>query len=234
MADITPTIEMTDYTLKPHGSGQGIKSFHFTLSKGHVCAIETQNPDDSNNLLRAIATLTRPVRGTYHYEGKKMELKSNEQMLSCKSKIGYVAPDAALISNMTVRQNLLLRRYYFENDLTIDIDEQVKSLCDHLGIFNKLDKRPSELNKIETLMAIVIREIEKKPRVLLLEGPEDFIGHAKFDFLVKLFNDWISQRKPVVFISYDRRLIRRFANRKITIADGILTTVDLKRTGEDQ
>lgn len=234
MADKTPIIEMTDYTLKPHGSGQGIKSFHFTLSKGHVCAIETQNPDDSNNFLRAIATLIRPVKGTYRYEGKRIDLKSNEQMLYCKSKIGYVAPDAALISNLTVRQNLLLRRYYFENDLTIDIDDKLESLCDNLGIYSKLDKRPSELNNIEILMAIVIREIEKKPRVFLLERPEDFIGHAKFDFLVKLFNDWISQKKPVVFISYDRRLIRRFANRKITIADGILTTVDLKRVGEDK
>ena len=83
-------------------------------------------------------------------------------------------------------------------------------------------------------MAVVIREISKGPDVLLLDRPEDFIGHAKFDMLVQLFNDWINQRKPVVFVSFDRRLIRRFATRKILINNGSLTTVDIKPSMGDQ
>jgi ABC-type ATPase involved in cell division len=91
----------------------------------------------------------------------------------------------------------------------------------------KLDMRPAELNSIEAQLAIVIREISKNPLVLLIDRPEDFIGHAKFDYLVETFNAWISEQKPVVFVSYDRRLIRRFANRKVLITNGVLNTVNL-------
>ncbi len=230
---MTAIIEMLDYTLAPQGSGKGINGFYFALSPGDVCAIEAQVPDDATMFLRSVATLIRPVKGTYRYEGKHINMASHKAMLSCKPKIGYIAPDAALISNLTIRQNILIKRYYLENDLTIDLDEKLQNLCDTFGICNKLDMRPADLNTMESQMAIVIREISKKPEVLLLDRPEDFIGHSKFDILAEIFNDWIVKRKPVVFLSYDRRLIRRFANRKILITNGALTTVAVKQSGGD-
>ena len=230
---MTAIIEMSDYTLEAHGSGHGINGFYFALSSGDVCAIEAQVPDDAAIFLRSVATLIQPVKGTYRYDGKRINLASYKEALGCKPKIGYIAPDAALISNLTIRQNILIQRYYRENDLTIELDEKIQTLCDTFGICSKLDMRPADLNTMESQLAIVIREISKKPQVLLLDRPEDFIGHAKFDILVEIFNDWISKKKPVVFLSYDRRLIRRFANRKVMITNGALTTVDVKHMNGD-
>jgi ABC-type lipoprotein export system ATPase subunit len=227
-------IEMSDYTLAPAGSGYGIKGFYFALSEGDVCAIEAQNPDDAHLFLRAVATLAYPLKGTFRFKGRRLNLKNYKELLGCKKKVGYIAPDAALISNLTVRQNILIHRYYFENDLTIDLDDKLNSMCDTFGVCQKLDRRPADLNSMELQMAIVIREISKGPEVLLLDRPEDFIGHAKSDMLVQLFNDWIGQRKPVVFVSFDRRLIRRFATRKILIVNGTLTTVDIKKAAGEE
>jgi ABC-type lipoprotein export system ATPase subunit len=224
---MTPIIEMTDYVVAPHGSGQGIHGFHFALHRGNVCAVESDCPDDAMIFLRAVATLHRPLAGAYRYAGIHIDLKSYEEMLQCKPKIGYIAPDAALISNLTVRQNLLLQRYYYENDLNIDLDDDLASMCDTFGIREKLDKRPGDLNSMEKQMAIVIREISKHPQVLLLDRPEDFIGHTQYEALVEKFSDWVDEQNPVVFISYDRRFYRRFANRKILISNGELTTVDI-------
>lgn len=225
---MTPIIEMTDYILAPRGSGHGIRDFDFALYRGNVCAVESQNPDDASIFLRAAATLYRPIKGTYRFAGVKIDLDAYEEMLQCKPQIGYIAPDAALISNLTIRQNFLLQRYYHENDLSIDLDDNLLSICHTLGISEKLDKRPADLNSMETQMAIVIREISKTPQVLLLDRPEDFIGHAKYAALVEKFNDWVDEQKPVVFISYDRRFIRRYANRKIRISNGALTTADIR------
>jgi len=230
---LTAIIEMSDYTLAPRGSGHGIHDFYFALSPGDVCAVDARISDDATLFLRSVATLARPVKGTYRYDGQRINLSSYSDMLACKAKIGYIGPDAALISNLTIRQNILIQRYYRENDLTIDLDDRLQSLCEALGICRKLDMRPADLNAMEIQMAIVIREFSKKPQVLLLHRPEDFIGHAKFDMLVEIFNTWIGKKKPVVFLSYDRRLIRRFANRKVLITKGTLTTIDVKQaTGE--
>lgn len=227
-----PLIEMANYDLAPIETGQGLKGINFSLSPGDVYAVESKIPDDAHLFIRALATLTRPNKGTYYYDGKPIDF-SKPEAIACKRKIGYIAPDAALISNLTIRQNLLLMRYYFSNDLTIDLSEKQKALCRSFGLDAKLNKRPAQLNAREIQAVIVIREVFKKPELLLLIQPEEFIGHENFDQMTLLFNDWTAASKPVVFHSYDRRLIRRYAKRKVVISGDALTTVDMKRLTDE-
>lgn len=224
-----PLIELSDYILPSYGSGYGIHQFYFALSKGDVCAIESTHPDDATLFLKALATLIRPVKGTFRYAGQQKDLGNYRNLLDYKQRVGYIAPDTALISNMTLRQNLLIRRYYFENNLSDRLDDQARDLCSSFNILDKLDQRPTALNAMEVQAAIVIREIMKKPELLLLNRPEDFIGHTNIEILGQMFNDWVAKRLPVVMISYDKRFIRRFANRKVLITNGSLTTVAIKR-----
>jgi ABC-type molybdate transport system ATPase subunit len=107
---------------------------------------------------------------------------------------------------------------------------ETRDLCAAFGIADLLDKRAGGLNSIETQAAIVVREMQKNPRVLLMNQPESFLGHSKFDFLVKFFDQWSADRHPVVFFSFDRRLIRRYANRKIVIENGSLSKTDTKQS----
>jgi ABC-type lipoprotein export system ATPase subunit len=221
-------IELSNYTLPPVGSGHGIRNFAFSVTTGDVCAVDAQNPDDAHQFLRALATLVYPSNGCFRFNGEPLSLKNYKELLNFKKKVAYIAPDAALISNLTVKQNILLHRYYFENDLAIDLDDKLLTLCDTFGITRKLDSRPVDLNSAERQTAIAVREISKAPVLLLLDHPEDFAAHTRLDLLSQLFTTWIDQRKPVVFVSYDRRLIRRFANRKIQIVQDALTTVSIK------
>jgi ABC-type ATPase involved in cell division len=216
-------VQLQDYSVPPRGSGEGLNDISFTLATGDVCAIESPNSDDAQLFLRALATLALPSKGTYVFNGQPHDLRRYGDMLCCKQLIGYVARDAALISNLTVRQNLLLQRYYHENRLDIDLEPDVLRLCQSFGLMEKLDQRPSLLNTMEIQAAIVIREWTKKAHVMLLSQPEDFIGHAKFDLLVALFEQMIAQGLPTVFLSFDQRLVARFANRKIVIDKGSLT-----------
>jgi ABC-type molybdate transport system ATPase subunit len=228
-----PLIELCDYALAANGSGNGLLPFYLAIFDGDICAIDSNDPDDAHQVLRALATLDKPLMGAYLYEGRTIDLSNYRELLEYKRQIGYIAPDAALISNMTIRQNLLLSRYYFENNLSIDLSNDVRRLCAAFGITDILDKRTGGLNSLEVQAAIMVREIIKKPRILLLNQPETFLGHARFDFLMDFFNQRMAERLPVVFLSYDRRLVRRFANRKILITDGVLTCVDTKRANDD-
>jgi ABC-type lipoprotein export system ATPase subunit len=227
-------IEMSDYTLAPSGSGQGIYGFYLSVNQGDVCAVEAGAADDAHRFLRALATLVRPLKGTYRFKGSVVDLRNHKDSLRCKRQIGYIAPDAALISNLTLRQNLLLNKFYFENDLALPMDERACSLCEAFDLNDKLDKRPAALNLMESQAAIVIRELCKQPEILILNRPEDFLGHARFDQLAQLFNQWVDRRLPVVLWTHDRRLIRRYANRKILIANGSLTTLETRRNNGDK
>ncbi len=218
-------IELSDYTLSPLGQGNGLNRFYFDLSKGDVCSIQADLPDDAHLFLKAIAMLEHPTDGVYRFMGKKINFLDHRNLLPYKKKIGYIATDTSMISNMSIRENLLLMRYYFENSLSIDIKDNVKNLCVIFDIYDKLDIRPGELRPTELQSAIAIREVTKSPDILLFERPENFIRHTKFDLFAKLFKEMLLSGLPVVFISYDADFVKKFSNRKILISGGNLTTV---------
>lgn len=218
-------IELSDYTLSPIGQGNGLNRFYFDLSKGDVCSIQADLPDDAHLFLKAIAMLEYPANGVYRFMGKKINFSDHRNLLPYKKKIGYITTDASMISNMSIRENLLLMRHYFENSLSLDIKDDVKNLCTVFDIYDKLDIRPSDLRPIELRSAIIIREITKTPDILLLERPEDFVGQTKFNFLIELLKKMSLSGLPVIFISYNTDFIKEFSNRKIIISKGNLTTV---------
>ena len=171
----TPIIDIVDLAMAPPGMPEHCGILRMAVTHGDVIAIITDPPVDGRHLLRVLATLEEPERGEYRFNGKIVDLKDYRKCLAIKRQIGYVAPDAGMISNRTLRENLLLTRFYSENDLTIDIDETVDSLCRGAGLFQMLNRRPSVLSDSELLKAITIREMGKAPAAMLIDRPENFI-----------------------------------------------------------
>lgn len=218
-------IELSDYTLASEGTGNGLNGFYFALSKGDVCSIETNSLDDAHTLLRALATLKNPVKGIYRFMGEEIDFSDYRNLLPYKKKIGYIASDSGMISNRTIRENLLFMRYYFENSLSINLDKNTEGLCRAFDIHDELDMRPAALHHLNLRLAITIREITKSPDMLLLDRPEDFVGHTKFNIFIDNFKKLLATGLAVVILSYDRDFVDTFSNKKILITDGYLTTV---------
>lgn len=218
-------VELSDYTLAFTGKEGGIEEFYFTLSRGDVFSVLCSLPDNARMFLRALATLVHPVKGTYRFRGKKIDFSNYRKLLPYKKRIGYIASDSAMISNMTVRENLLLGRYYFENSLSLKLDENTLRLCNIFDIHDKLDLYPGELQSVDLQIAIAIRELIKQPYLLLLERPEDFISHAKFNLFTKILKDMLLSGLSVVFISYNKNFVKELSNKKILIAGRTLTKV---------
>ena len=193
------------------------------VAHGDVIALVDHPAEDGRHLLRILATLARPEQGDYRFNGKRMDLKDYRQCLSVKRQIGYVAPDAALISNRTVRENLLLSRSYSENDLTLDIDRRVAFLCMGAGLSQMLNRRPSVLSDGELLKAITIREMAKTPAVMLIDRPEKFMEISDNDGIFYHLKNMVRRGTALVFIS-QRRQFTGLANRQFSVAGGEIRT----------
>ena len=106
--------------------------------------------------------------------------------------------------------------------LLIDLDEHTAQLCRKFDLEDKLELRPGNLNPLDLNIAITLRELSKYPEVLLMDRPEDYLGHSNFNLFVEVFKDLLSSGIAVVVLSFDKVLIETFANRKIMISNGTL------------
>ncbi|WP_372680151.1 ATP-binding cassette domain-containing protein [Desulfosarcina sp.] len=222
----TPIIDITHLALSSPGMFLNGDAHRLAVYHGDVVAVLTDSPADGRHLLRVMATLAQPERGEYRFNGKIMDLKDYRQCLEVKRQIGYVAPDAALLSNQTLRENLLLSRFYAENDLSIALDNTLDSLCEGAGLSRMLDRRPSVLSDGELLKAIAVREMGKAPAVMLIDRPENFMEISENDNIFNHLRNMIGSGTAVVFVSHHSEMIG-LANRQLTVAGGEIRTASV-------
>jgi ABC-type lipoprotein export system ATPase subunit len=218
-----PIVEFTDLVVATPGTARQYGTNRLTIARGDVIVIIPDEIEDAGHLLRVIATLEQPAGGRYRFDGARVELDDYRKCLAVKRRIGYVAPDAAMISNRTLWENLLLARFYHENDLSIDIDATTRSLCRDANLLQRLDWRPSLLSGTELLKAITIREMGKGPAVMLVDRPENYMDISEDDGIFNHLKYMVKAGAAVVFYSANSGMTD-LANRQLTMAGGAIRT----------
>jgi ABC-type multidrug transport system ATPase subunit len=210
-------VTLKNYELHDMTTGCHLQGFDFSLAPGAACALSAHEAGTAHLLAGALATLVYPISGRYTFLDTVLDFGKYQNLLAYKQQIGYFGPDAALVSNLTVRQNLLLSRAYFENRLDLDLDDPVKDLCDAFDLTEKLDLRPTTLSPLDIRAAIITREITKPLKLFIMDSPEDLIGQPGFHFLVTRMEQQAAAGIPLVLLCENDDLIERLTDRTVRI-----------------
>ncbi len=221
-------IELLDYSLESHGIGNGLKSCFFAAARGEVWKIETDNINDSHLLINGLATLSYPSKGKYRFNGKELDFSDYRKLLSTKRKIGYLTSETTLITNRTIRENLTLHKVYFDNDLSLTLNETELEMC-HLFKINKiLDVRPAKLTAPDIKRAILVRELLKEPEVIIIEFPDEFSGYHAGNDLIDVLKKAVESGVTLFYSSHDQNFIKEFSHKTIIINNGILKQAQVR------
>ncbi len=215
-------IELTNYSFGSKKTGRPFAPFDFSLTHGDVISISTDSTADALTFLKALATLVAPIKGSYRFLENVLDFSNHQYLLEYKKKIGFITSHAALISNRSVRDNLLLQRAYFTNSLSAKLDPNAQELCSLFAIENKLDMRPAALTEHDYRCAVTVRELIKKPVVLLMEYPEKYIGITSLNAFNDILFDMLGGELGIVFLSEYKNFIETFSKRDLVISRGTL------------
>jgi ABC-type ATPase involved in cell division len=215
-------IELENYALPVSEESRVIETFSFSISRGDICWLDADVAEDALLFFKALATLVTPLAGNYFFEGQPLDFTRPATLLTMKKTIGYITTHSTLISNRSLRENLTLMRSYADNNLSARIDDDLFELCGHFSIADKVDLRPEELEQFDRRAAIVIREVTKATRLLLLEKPEIYLGHTGFVLYDWLLRGLMDQGVPMVFTSDDKKFIDSVSNRALVLHHGRL------------
>ena len=225
MHPTSPILEITDLVLAPFGKQTAYGADRLTIVRGDVITIDANPALDIRQMLRVLATLDRPEKGRFRFDGVDVDLADYRRCLAVKRRIGYVSPDCAMISNRTIRENLLLARFYHENDLSIDLDETMALLCKDAGLADVLERRPSELNDSALMKTIAIREMGKRPLLMLIDRPENFMQVTPDDAIFNHLKNMVQSKTAVVFFSSNEKM-SDLGRRQLTLHNGTIRIMD--------
>jgi phospholipid/cholesterol/gamma-HCH transport system ATP-binding protein len=177
-------------------------------------------------LLRTILGLRAPDAGTVEMYGRDVRQLAVADRSSLVRSYGVTFQSGALISSLTVAQNiqLPLREYYPASEKTLDelaeLNLALVGLAPDAGT-----KYPSQLSGGMVKRAALARALALEPKLLFLDEPTsglDPISAAAFDGLLLYLHSQL--RLTVVMITHDLDTLFRTCSRVGVIVDGRMIT----------
>jgi phospholipid/cholesterol/gamma-HCH transport system ATP-binding protein len=173
-------------------------------------------------LLRSILGLRRPDSGTVELYGRDVQTLASADKSSLVQSYGVTFQNGALISSLTVAQNiqLPLREHYSLAEKTLDQLAELNLLM--VGLQPDAGaKFPAQLSGGMIKRAALARALALEPRLLFLDEPTaglDPISAAAFDELLLYLHAQL--RLTVVMITHDLDTLFRTCSRVGVIVDG--------------
>lgn len=211
-------IEVNDLVTH-YGSVKILDGINLTINPGEIVIIMGGSGSGKSTLLRHLLGLHTPTSGRIKLLGKDITAVSATQMHDLRTNMGVSFQGGALISSMTVGENiqLPLREHTKLDESTMGIMARMKLEVVNLGGFE--DLMPSQLSGGMVKRAALARAIVMDPKMLFFDEPSaglDPVASSELDDLILKLRD--SMQMTIVVVTHELESAFKIADR-ITVLD---------------
>lgn len=218
----TKTVIEIEHLQKSFGEQEVLKDVSLSLKTGENLVVLGKSGTGKSVLIKCIVRLLYPDSGSIRVFGKDVGTLATSELAHLRQKIGFLFQGGALYDSMSVKQNLEfpLRRI---NKLLKqnEIDDKIKEALDNVGLYDTLDKMPSQLSGGMRKRISLARTIVVDPQIMLYDEPTTGLDPATSDEISILINDVQKKYKTSsIIITHDIACARMVASRVVMLHEG--------------
>ncbi|MFI4889183.1 MAG: ABC transporter ATP-binding protein [Steroidobacterales bacterium] len=196
------------------------------IRQGEIFGMVGGSGSGKTVLLRSILGLHQPDAGTVEMYGKDIEHLTRSERIEFVQSYGVTFQHGALISSLTVAQNIQLPLREYRKLTESTLDALAKLNLSMVGLpQDAATKYPMQLSGGMTKRAALARALALEPKLLLLDEPTsglDPISAAAFDELLLYLHAQL--QLTVVMVTHDLDTLFRTCNRVGVIVDRRMIT----------
>src|SRR6185437_13569659 len=153
----------------PNGR-EALSNVTFHIDTGEMVFLTGRSGAGKSTVLKLIALLERPTRGTVLVNGKNTNALRSRHIPAFRRGIGVVFQDHKLLADRPVYDNVALPLVVAAAPLK-EIDKRVRAALDQVGLLGKEHMPPYELSVGEQQRVGIARAIISKPPILIADEP---------------------------------------------------------------
>jgi cell division transport system ATP-binding protein len=202
----------------PNGR-EALADVSLRVEPGEFAFLTGRSGAGKSSILKLIALLERPTRGTVVVNGQDTGTLPARAVPAYRRRLGVVFQDHQLLMDRPVYDNVALPLMVADTPLR-DIDKRVRAALDQVGLLDEVRALPSELSVGEQQGVGIARAVVGKPAVLIADEPTGNLDHALALDVMKLFRRFQEVGVTVLVATHDLSLVEGFGQRVIHVADG--------------
>ena len=226
MSEDTAIATLNDVHLA-FGEKEVLSGVDLTLAPRERLVILGQSGGGKSTLLRLLLGILKPTRGSVQFKGLEVTRMGRRRLNKMRRKIGMVYQYSALISSLSVRDNLALPLEELTDKTTAEIDELVMEKLELVSMADARDKMPSELSGGMRKRVGLARGIIMDPELILYDEPSaglDPVISSVIDELIISLSEKIGATS--VIVTHEMGSAFRIATRLAMLFKGTIIADD--------
>ena len=199
-----------------------LRGVDLDVYKGENLVVLGRSGSGKSVLIRIIAGLLKPDRGSVNVLGKDIADLDTRELQALRSRIGFSFQSSALYDGMNVRDNLEFPLVRNQRHLSRQqINEAIAKVLDDVGLSRTLYQMPSELSGGQKKRIGIARTLILRPEIMLYDEPT-----AGLDPVTSVeINDLINEVQQLyntssVIITHDLTCARATGDRIVMLSEG--------------
>jgi len=177
------------------------QGLNLRLSRGEIYIILGASGSGKSLLLKLLGGLISPGGGSVEIEGISLATASKEVLQAMRVKMGFVFQDAALISNMSIFDNVALPLRYHTQLGEPEVQSRV---AEKMGLF-EVDRTydhsiPAQVSLGMRKRAALARALILEPQLLFLDEPVMGLGVEAMDLIVSVLSTYQQRVRATVLV----------------------------------
>ncbi len=200
MSDPAPIIELRGVHLA-FGDKEILTGVDLRLPAKERLVVLGQSGSGKSTLLRLLLGILKPTGGSVQFQGREVNKMRRRKLNSMRQKIGMVYQYSALISSLSVRDNLALPLEELTDKTPAEIDELIDQKLEMVGMSDAREKMPAELSGGMRKRIGLARGIIMDPELILYDEPSaglDPVISSVIDELIIALSEKIGATSVIV------------------------------------
>jgi len=148
-----------------------LKGASLEVRDGEVVALIGPSGEGKSVFLKHVAGLMRPDSGRIVFNGKDLFSLRRAELVTLRSRFGFLFQNGALFDSMTVYDNVAFPLREKSRLSEKEVRKQVLSELEQVGLTGAEDKYPAQLSGGMAKRAALARALVRSPEIMLFDEP---------------------------------------------------------------
>jgi putative ABC transport system ATP-binding protein len=200
-----------------------LRGVNLHIGAGEFVAIMGPSGSGKSTLMNMIGCLDTPTSGSYTLDGIEVATLADNELSAVRArKLGFVFQQYMLLPRQTALANVEMPMLY----RGIDVKERKRRAqiaLEIVGMGNRTDHRPNELSGGQQQRVAIARALAGSPAVILADEPTGALDSTTSEEIMLTLRQLNREQQLTVIIVTHEADIAAYADRTITIRDGVVT-----------